>query len=74
MKNYVNTMNQLLNIMHPDSECSCYVDFGMDEDFLCDLCLARLKAQRRKIKKKRRREDMKRFKPNEYIDNATCKS
>lgn len=62
MKKYVSKMNQLLSIQHPQPECNCFSDFDLDEDFLCDLCLARLKEQRRKLKKKIRRQSKMKYK------------
>lgn len=62
MKKYVSKMNTLLDIQHPDSECNCYAEFEMDEEFLCDICLTRLKRERRKIKRKLRRESKARYK------------
>lgn len=52
MKNYISTMEEILNLQHPDAECSCYREFVMDESVLCDLCLSRLKQQRRKINRR----------------------
>lgn len=61
MKNYVNVMNQLLNIQHPHSECTCFADSELDEEFMCELCLLRLKNQRTKVKRRRRIKDNKRL-------------
>lgn len=62
MKKYVDNMNHLLSIQYPDSECNCYNQFVLEEEFLCDLCLARLRQHRKKIKHKLRIESKKRYK------------
>jgi hypothetical protein len=61
MKKYVNSLSQLLEIQFPDSECTCYNDFGLEEEFLCDLCRSRLKKNRGKLKRRLRRESKKSY-------------
>lgn len=56
MKKYVSNMNLLLKLQHPDMECSCFNEFEMDEEFLCELCLSRLRNQRSKVKRRLRRK------------------
>jgi hypothetical protein len=62
MKRYVNKMSLLLGIQHPEAGCSCYSDFEMEEEFLCDLCLARLKKHRARVKHELRREAKHKYK------------
>lgn len=57
-------MNIMLKSWHPDSECHCYNEFGMDEEFLCEICLSRLKQVRRKVKRQLRRESKAKYKNN----------
>lgn len=66
MKKYVNSVSQLLDIQYANSECSCYKEFGLDEDFLCDLCRSRLKQSRTKVKRKQRQESKAKHKKFKY--------
>jgi hypothetical protein len=62
MKKYVNNMSQILEAAYPDAGCSCYYDFALEEEFLCELCVARLRQHRRKLKHKQRHDFKKKFK------------
>jgi predicted nucleotidyltransferase len=62
MKKYVNKISKLINYYHPDAECECYDEYVLDEEFMCDLCLARLKKHRGKIKREFRRESKIKYK------------
>ena len=64
MKKYVNTIEQLLKFQHPDTECSCFSQFALDEEFLCDICLARLRQARQKVNRRSRINS--KSKHNEY--------
>ena len=55
-------MSEILGLKHPESDCECYKNSGLEEEFLCELCLTRLRQERTKLKHKLRRESKKHHK------------